>query len=247
MVRRRRHGRLIPLTLIPLWDPELAAAEVRRCADKGAHAVAFSENPARLELPSIFTDHWDPFFAACEETDTVVNLHIGSSSTFPMTSLDAPRAVSLALTYQGATHALSDWLTCGMLDRFRRLQGGAQRGPGRLDAVPARAARRRVARAPGYGNIEDRLTKPPERLHRGADLRLRVRRRRSGWSSATGSASSRSCSRPTTRTATRRGRTREPCSRSWSPRPASTSDETYLLVRGNAIECYGLDRFGITE
>src|SRR5690606_38646951 len=34
-------GRLIPLTLIPLWDPALAAEEVRRCAAKGAWAIAF--------------------------------------------------------------------------------------------------------------------------------------------------------------------------------------------------------------
>ena len=120
------HGRLIPLTLIPLWDPELAAAEVRRCAAKGSFAVAFSENPVRLKLPSIFTDHWDPFFAACEESDTVVNLHIGSSSTFPMTSLDAPRAVSLALTYQGAAHALSDWLTVGRARPVPAAQSGTQ-------------------------------------------------------------------------------------------------------------------------
>ena len=50
-------GRLIPLTLIPLWDPELAAAEVRRCADKGSYAICFSENPVpNLKLPSIHTD-----------------------------------------------------------------------------------------------------------------------------------------------------------------------------------------------
>ena len=61
-------GILIPLTLIPLWDPELAAAEVRRCADKGSFAVAFSENPVPLGLPSIHGPHWDPFLAACEET-----------------------------------------------------------------------------------------------------------------------------------------------------------------------------------
>src|SRR5438874_2782009 len=114
-------GRLVPLTLIPLWDPQLAADEVRRCADKGSFAIAFSENPARLKLPSVHTSHWDPVWAACEETSTVVNLHIGSLSTFPMTSLDAPRAVSLALTSQGAIHALADWLTSGVFDRFPRL------------------------------------------------------------------------------------------------------------------------------
>src|SRR4029453_12393806 len=41
-------GRLIPLTLIPLWDPQLAADEVRRCAAKGAHAVGVSESPGRV-------------------------------------------------------------------------------------------------------------------------------------------------------------------------------------------------------
>ena len=96
------------MTLIPLWDPELAAAEVRRCASEGSRSPSPSPRTRpSSSLPSIHTAHWDPFFAACEETDTVVNLHIGSSSSFPMTSLDAPRAVSLALTYQGASHALA--------------------------------------------------------------------------------------------------------------------------------------------
>ena len=53
-------GRLVPLTLIPLWDPVAAAAEVRRCAAKGSYAIAFSENPAKLGFPSLYTGEWDP-------------------------------------------------------------------------------------------------------------------------------------------------------------------------------------------
>jgi predicted TIM-barrel fold metal-dependent hydrolase len=49
-------GRLIPLTLIPLWDAELAAQEVRRNASRGVRAVAFSEIPPHLGLPSVHTD-----------------------------------------------------------------------------------------------------------------------------------------------------------------------------------------------
>jgi hypothetical protein len=56
-------GRLFPLTLVPMWDPDLAAQEVRRCAAKGSHAIAFSENPAALGLPSVHTDDWDPLWA----------------------------------------------------------------------------------------------------------------------------------------------------------------------------------------
>ena len=47
-------GRLIPLTLVPLWDPALAAEEVRRCAAKGSYAIAFSENVAKLGQPSLY-------------------------------------------------------------------------------------------------------------------------------------------------------------------------------------------------
>ena len=55
-------GRLIPLTIVPLWDAELAAAEIRRCADKGSHAVSFTESPAPLGLPSLWDKDrfWDP-------------------------------------------------------------------------------------------------------------------------------------------------------------------------------------------
>jgi predicted TIM-barrel fold metal-dependent hydrolase len=58
-------GRLIPICLIPLWDVPEAAAEVRRNAARGVHAVAFSELPIHLGLPSIHSGHWDPFFEAC--------------------------------------------------------------------------------------------------------------------------------------------------------------------------------------
>jgi hypothetical protein len=48
-------GRLIPLCLIPLWDAGLAAAEVRRNADRGVRAVAFSELPAASACPASTT------------------------------------------------------------------------------------------------------------------------------------------------------------------------------------------------
>ena len=41
-------GRYIPLMLIPMWDPLLAAKEMQRMAAKGVTAFAFSENPEPL-------------------------------------------------------------------------------------------------------------------------------------------------------------------------------------------------------
>jgi predicted TIM-barrel fold metal-dependent hydrolase len=116
-------GRLIPVTLVPLWDPDLAASEVRRCAGKGSFAVTFPENPYPLGLPSIHDKgrFWDPVFTACQETGTVVCMHIGSSSKMPSTSPDAPFIISSTLTFQNAMGSLCDFLFSGTLARFPSL------------------------------------------------------------------------------------------------------------------------------
>src|SRR5579871_2106545 len=117
-------GRLIPLCLIPLWDATLAAEEVRRNAARGVRAVCFSEIPPFLGLPSVHSAdrYWDPFFAACNETGTVINMHIGSSSKMPSTSPDAPPAVGSTLTFMNACMSLVDWLMSGVLVRFPDLK-----------------------------------------------------------------------------------------------------------------------------
>jgi predicted TIM-barrel fold metal-dependent hydrolase len=116
--------KLIPLTIVPLWDAQLAAEEIRRCADKGSHAITFSENPVPLGLPSVHDVNrfWDPLFTACEETDTVINMHIGSSSKMPSTSPDAPFIVSSTLTFQNAMGSAIDYIFAGIFERFPQLR-----------------------------------------------------------------------------------------------------------------------------
>jgi predicted TIM-barrel fold metal-dependent hydrolase len=116
------NGHLVPLCIIPLWDAELAAAEVRRNAARGVHAVCFSEIPPHLGLPSIHSGYWDPLFAACAETQTVVCMHIGSSSRMPATSPDAPVAVAATLSFGNSMASLSDFLFSGVLVRFPELK-----------------------------------------------------------------------------------------------------------------------------
>ena len=115
-------GRLIPLALVPLWDPQLAADEVRRCAAKGCHAIAFSENPSKLGFPSLYTGDWDVLWQACEETETTVSMHIGSSSSMPTTSPDAPLATSMSLYAHNAQGSLADWVFSKTLSRFSKLK-----------------------------------------------------------------------------------------------------------------------------
>jgi predicted TIM-barrel fold metal-dependent hydrolase len=117
-------GRLIPLCIVPLWDPHLAAAEVHRNAARGQKAITFTELPANLGLPSIHDKdrHWDPLFQACDETGTVICMHIGSGSKLQRTSSDAPVGVTTALTSLNAYMAMADWLLSGTLLRFPNLK-----------------------------------------------------------------------------------------------------------------------------
>ncbi len=115
-------GRLIPLCLVPLWDAELAADEVRRNSARGVRAVAFTELPAYLSLPSPHSGFWDPFFRACEETATVVCMHIGSGTKTPQASPDSPDAVAATIIFGNSAASMADLLLSGVFVRFPALK-----------------------------------------------------------------------------------------------------------------------------
>ena len=235
-------GRLIPLTLVPLWDPVLAAAEVRRCAAKGSYAIAFTENPAKLGFSSLYTGLWDVLWDACEETDTTVSMHIGSSSTMPTTSDDAPLAVSMSLNSQNAQGSLCDWVFSRTLERFPKIKlAYAESQVGwmpflleRMDGVwhedvggvelahpPSSYVRNRV-----YGCIFDDLHGLRSRDEVGMDIILFE----SDYPHMNGTW-------PHSADVVRR----------MVAEVGLSPAETTKLVRGNAITCYGLDRFAITR
>lgn len=115
-------GRIIANQVTWLLDPEVAAAEIRRNAERGFRALSFSENPEKLGLPSLYTTHWDPVFAACTETGTVVNLHVGSSSSTIVPSADSAPAVLGALFPINGMATAADWLFSGIPLRFPDLK-----------------------------------------------------------------------------------------------------------------------------
>jgi predicted TIM-barrel fold metal-dependent hydrolase len=238
-------GRLLPVTIIPLWDVELAAAEVRRCAAKGNTSFAFSENPSALDLPSIHSGAWDPLWAACAETATVVNCHIGSSSTVPRTSPDAPLLTTYALLHEGSERCLADWLCSGVFDRFDSLrlalsEGGIGWMPFFLDRIDYTLA--------GHGAYlgVSHLKKKPSDYVEGhiygclVDDAIGLRNR--------------------DRLVTSQimfevdfphGDSHWPNSLEAFQRLANdtalTDEEAHAILRNNAIDCYGLDRFGLEK
>ncbi|NUS57002.1 MAG: amidohydrolase family protein [Streptomycetaceae bacterium] len=122
--------RLYGAAILPLFDIDLAVAEARRVAAKGAKAIAFSENPTVLGLPSLHTPHWDPLWAFLSEARLPVCQHIGSSSRLVTTSDDAPPGVLVTLNGVNSMMAAADWLMSDVLERFPGLrvilsEGGA--------------------------------------------------------------------------------------------------------------------------
>ena len=154
-------GRLIPLIIIQLWDPQLAAAEVRRNAERGVHAVCFSEIPPYLGLPSIHGNDWEPLFKACEETQTTICMHIGSSSKMPSTSPDAPAAVGSTLTFGNAMSSLTDWLFSGWLVRMPELRLAYSEGQiGWIPYILERADKVWEQNR-AWGGVADKVPEPP--------------------------------------------------------------------------------------
>ncbi|MDT3440602.1 MULTISPECIES: amidohydrolase family protein [unclassified Pseudofrankia] len=111
-------GRFIPMALPVLWDPELAAAEVRRVAAKGCHSLTFTENPAALGYPSFHDGHWDPLWNALVDTDTVMSIHLGSSGKLTLTAPDAPMDVLITLQPMNICQAAADLLWSRVIKDF---------------------------------------------------------------------------------------------------------------------------------
>ncbi len=117
-----RTERFVPLQIPWLADPEVAAQDIRRNAARGFKAVSFLENPVDMRLPSMHTDHWDPFLAACEETETVVCLHCASSGWSASRSPGAPLELLTTLFPVNALVTCADWLWSGVPVRFPKLR-----------------------------------------------------------------------------------------------------------------------------
>lgn len=121
-------GRMIPMALPVLWDPELCAAEIRRVAKKGCHSLTFTENPAALDLPSFHSDYWDPMWKALVDEGTILNIHLGSSGKLAVTAPDAPMDVMITLQPMNICSAAADLVWSRVFKEFPTLKVALSEG-----------------------------------------------------------------------------------------------------------------------
>ena len=121
-------GRFISMALPVLWDPDLAAREVRRVAAKGCHSVTFTENPATLGYPSFHSEHWDPFWKAVCDEGVVVSIHLGSSGQLSVTAPDAPVDVMITLQPMNICQAAADLLWSRVLKEYPNIRFALSEG-----------------------------------------------------------------------------------------------------------------------
>ena len=135
-------ARFIPMTLPVIWDAEA-------CADGGAaqrrarRALAdVHREPGGDGLSVVSTiDYWTPLWEALVDTDTVMNVHIGSSGRLAITAPDAPMDVMITLQPMNIVQAAADLLWSRADQEVQGPQDRAVRGWHRLDPVLPRARR----------------------------------------------------------------------------------------------------------
>ena len=202
-------GRLIPLIIIPLWDAELAAAEVRRNAARGVRGRLLQRDPA-VPRPAV-----DPLRTTGTRSSRPATRPARSSTCTSARRRRCrrrrrtrpPRSGS-TLTFGNAMSSLVDWLMSGVLVRFPKLDARLLRGPDRLDPLHPRAGRQGLGGEPGLGRRRRQDPRAAEHLLLPPDVYGCFFDDAHGLADrSTKSASTTSPSRPTTRTPTPRGRT----------------------------------------
>ena len=103
--------RVIPNAITYLTDPTLAAAEIRRNAERGFTSVTFPERPHAVGMPNLWDrKHWDPIIQACLDTDTVISLHVGSSGMYPVPEGAPSLQLGATMFGQLSLAACAEWL-----------------------------------------------------------------------------------------------------------------------------------------
>ncbi|HLH26672.1 MAG TPA: amidohydrolase family protein [Chloroflexota bacterium] len=116
-------NRLVGIPCIAIYDVDHAVAELERCRKAGLQGALIWQAP-HPDLP-FYSDHYDRFWAAAQDLDAPVSLHIltghNYSKTLDNLTIESYRG-SVNLKTADAANALFDFIFYGILERYPRLK-----------------------------------------------------------------------------------------------------------------------------
>ena len=118
--------RFVAQCLAPMWDVDLAIAEVRRAYDLGHRALVWTAAPHAYGFPHFNDPYWDGLWTTLQELDLPCCLHIGSAKKehavweeySPMRALSC----SSTMVINSNINVVANLLFSGVLDRFPELK-----------------------------------------------------------------------------------------------------------------------------
>jgi uncharacterized protein len=118
--------RFIQLAVIPYWDVAAAVKEIHRCASLGHKGLITTAAPHLHDQPYMASHHWDPIWAAAQETGMPISFHAGGGDLSAHINKEREELESAAASHARLTTAvfldnaqqLTDLLYSGILPRF---------------------------------------------------------------------------------------------------------------------------------
>lgn len=118
-------GRLIGAAILPLWDMEGSAKEIRRVAGLGIKCISLPSSPGSLEgVPNFADPAWTPVWDACSETGLPAEIHIvsGKSDTSALGALGVGAEIFVALAPSTNMTVVATLLFSGILRKWPKLK-----------------------------------------------------------------------------------------------------------------------------
>jgi len=122
-------NRLLGGAAMPFWDVKECVKEIDRAAKLGHKTILACTKPEDYGMPHLAHPHWDPYWAAIQETGLPVSFHIGGGS-FAADALTDRSQMGLrphfagqsTLLFMGNVQCLTEILFGGVCHRFPKLK-----------------------------------------------------------------------------------------------------------------------------
>jgi uncharacterized protein len=130
-VQEQSGNRLLPMPIMPAWDPAMCVTEARRCAAMGYRGINMTSDPQDSGSKDLGHRDWDPLWAVCEELSLPVHFHIGASQTalaycgttyWPSQNPYVWTAIGGASLFQNNSRVLLNSAYSGIFDRHPGLK-----------------------------------------------------------------------------------------------------------------------------